>query len=83
MHRKLVLYVCIVNTLYMACLICMHRKHIIYGLSYMYACMHIYGLSHYIWLVLYVCIVNTLYMACLICMHRKHIIYGLSYMYAS
>ena len=55
------LYVCIINTLYMACLICMHRKHIIYGLSYMYAsvntlymacliCMHhkhiIYDLSY-------------------------------------
>ena len=63
------LYVCIVNTLYMACLICMHR------------CL----ITHYIWscMLVYVCIVNTLYMACLICMHRKHIIYGLSYMYAS
>ena len=30
----LVLYVCIVNTLYMACLICMHRKHIIYACLY-------------------------------------------------
>ena len=67
-----------VNTLYMACLICMHRKHIIYDLSYMYA-----SQTHYIWLILYVCIVNTLYMACLICMHHKHIIYGLSYMYVS
>ena len=42
MHRRHIIYgsymyVCIVNTLYMACLICMHRKHIIYGLSYMYA----------------------------------------------
>ena len=31
------LYVCIVDTLYMACLICIHRIHIIYGLPYMYA----------------------------------------------